>query len=337
MEMILGKCVSVIIPNYNRSGLVNETVRNVIEQSLPPHEVIVIDDGSTDDSVASLQAEFGNHIQLIQQSNQGPGAARNAGLDIATGEFVWLMDSDDVASLNKLETQVDALVKKEADVVYSPWARVFLEGSTLTLDGPVLQQRAVPSTRSELEWFLTDWSLVLQQCLFRREKLNQAGRYLLDLRNGEDGEYFVRVLLSDSKIVFDDRSLTIYRCDDHGKLTGGGCNPSVRVRDWAKCLLEMHKQTVKFNKHIVGHPEFQQRIWASIQELRARCPDESALIAELTSRVQGNGLAFRALRTRVRKAIRTRVRKTHWSSAFQTGSLTAKQKQLVEQLGYSVV
>ena len=159
--------VSVIIPNYNRTGLINETVRNVLAQSLCPYEVIVVDDGSTDDSVISLQAEFGDQIQIITQANQGPGAARNAGLNIATGEFVWLMDSDDLASLNKLETQVDALTRREADIVYSPWGRFFIDEASVKLSGPVLQQRCVPSRRSELDWFLTDWSLVFQHCLFR--------------------------------------------------------------------------------------------------------------------------------------------------------------------------
>ena len=133
--------VSVIIPTYNRAGLVNQTVQNVLSQSLPPSEVIVVDDGSTDNTVDSLNREFGTQIHVVQQQNQGPGAARNAGLRLATGDFIWLMDSDDLASLNQLETQVDSLKRHSADVVYSPWARVWFKGNRLELDGPVLQQK----------------------------------------------------------------------------------------------------------------------------------------------------------------------------------------------------
>src|SRR5579864_366780 len=94
--------VSVIVPNYNRETLIGETISNLLAQTLPPSEIIVVDDGSTDKSVDVIRS-FGDKIKLIQQSNQGPGAARNAGLRIATGDFIQFQDSDDLFSLNKIE------------------------------------------------------------------------------------------------------------------------------------------------------------------------------------------------------------------------------------------
>src|SRR5262245_27872009 len=111
--------VSVIIPNYNRAALVGETIDNMLAQSLPPAEVIVVDDGSVDDSVAVIDS-FVNRVKLIRQPNRGPGAARNAGLEIATGDFIQFMDSDDLASLNKLEDQVALLNRTGASVAFSP-------------------------------------------------------------------------------------------------------------------------------------------------------------------------------------------------------------------------
>ncbi|EMI52265.1 glycosyltransferase family 2 protein [Rhodopirellula sallentina] len=327
--------VSVIIPNYNRSGLVNETVRNVLAQSLAPHEVIVIDDGSTDDSVDSLRSEFGDQIRLIQQANQGPGAARNEGLDRATGDYVWLMDSDDLSSLNKLETQVDALQTSNADIVYSPWARVFIDENRISMDGPVLQQRPVPESRTPLQWFLTDWSLVFQHCLFRTSILRAAGQYRTDMWTCDDSEYFVRILTKDAKVVFDDRSITLYRADDHGKVTGSGFVSSRRISDWAKCLIAMH-DLCKSNPELTNHVEFQMRVWKSISEMEQHCPDEQTLIADLKSRSQGSSTeyAIRLFVQRIRKALRTRFSKTHWSPAFQTGSLTATQQNMIEELGF---
>ena len=86
--------ISVIIPNFNREALIGETVSNLLDQTLPPSEIIVVDDGSTDKSVDVIHA-FGDKVELIRQANQGPGAARNAGLKIATGEFIQFQDSDD--------------------------------------------------------------------------------------------------------------------------------------------------------------------------------------------------------------------------------------------------
>src|SRR5205809_4977851 len=96
--------ISVVIPNFNREMLVGETIANVLAQSLPPYEVIVVDDGSTDKSVEVIRS-FGTKVKLVQQPNQGTGTARNAGLKIATGEFVQFQDSDDLYSHNKLEAQ----------------------------------------------------------------------------------------------------------------------------------------------------------------------------------------------------------------------------------------
>gem|GEM_PF-5011888 len=68
--------VSVVIPNFNRAGIIGETIENMLRQSLPPHEVIVVDDGSTDNSAGVIRS-FGSRVKLIQQENKGPGAARN--------------------------------------------------------------------------------------------------------------------------------------------------------------------------------------------------------------------------------------------------------------------
>ena len=82
--------LSVIIPNYNRAALIGETLDNVFAQTRPPDEVIVVDDGSTDDSVAVIE-RYGARITLIRQANAGPGAARNRGLAAARGELIQFM------------------------------------------------------------------------------------------------------------------------------------------------------------------------------------------------------------------------------------------------------
>lgn len=329
--------VSVIIPNYNRSGLVNETVRNVLSQSLPPNEVIVIDDGSTDDSVASLRAEFGDQIRLIEQTNQGPGAARNAGLAVATGEFIWLMDSDDLATLNKIEVQVAILEQNNADVVYGPWARVFFDGKTVRLDGPVLQQRALPTNRDVLTWFMTDWSLVFQHCLFRRSILNKAGPYRTDMWTCDDSEYFVRILARGAKVVFENQSLTLYRSNDHGKVTGSGFQSIRRLSDWANCLVAMHDECGN-RPEILSHPKFQLRLWKAVKELRYHGPEYSSLIGELERRLRYSGMTnyLMALNNRVVTAIRTRWSGTAWHASFQTAELQPAQRRLIESLGFQV-
>jgi GT2 family glycosyltransferase len=86
---------SVIIPTFNRKAYLLECLETVFGQSYAPHEVIVIDDGSTDGTVEALSA-FGGRVQVMQQANAGPGAARNRGAQAATGDYLAFLDSDDL-------------------------------------------------------------------------------------------------------------------------------------------------------------------------------------------------------------------------------------------------
>lgn len=329
--------VSVVIPNFNRSGLINETVRNALAQSLTPHEIFVIDDGSTDDSVESLRSEFGDNICVIEQANQGPGAARNAGLERVTGDYVWLMDSDDLASLNKLEVQVAALRANSADVVYGPWARVFFDQNSLYPESPVLQQRAVPSERSVLEWFMTDWSLVFQHCLFRATAIKHAGYYRTDLWTCDDTEYFVRVLSTGAKTVFEDQSITLYRCNDTGKVTGSGFQDSRRMTDWAHCLLAM-AEICGSDSGAVRHRDFQLRLWRAERDLRQHCADEQQLIGRLSAMrsITDSRSRWLSLRSRLSKALRRRMTGSAWGRAFACGPFREQQIELIQNIGYTV-
>ncbi|RKG90252.1 glycosyltransferase family 2 protein [Corallococcus terminator] len=86
---------SVVIPTYNRASLLEETLASVFAQTLTDHEVIVVDDGSTDGTLALL-ARYGERIRVLRQDNAGQGVARNLGIREARGEYVAFLDSDDL-------------------------------------------------------------------------------------------------------------------------------------------------------------------------------------------------------------------------------------------------
>jgi glycosyltransferase involved in cell wall biosynthesis len=222
--------VSVIIPNFNREKLVGETIQNMLCQSLPPYEVIVVDDGSTDGSVEVIRS-FGCQVRLIRQDNRGPGAARNTGLAVATGEYIQFMDSDDLASRNKFECQVSDLERTQADIAYGPWTKVFIDNGVVTLEDHVLQTRPIPDSMSMLEWFLSDWSIILQACLFRREYLEQVKPFRKNLLGWEDTEFMVRLFALNPRIVFTPDCLTLYRLHNYQKLTESGATDLRRLQD----------------------------------------------------------------------------------------------------------
>lgn len=111
--------VSVIIPAYNTAGYIDRCLESVIGQTLGEIEIIVIDDGSTDDTVARIQAHAEPRLTLLRKANGGPSSAKNLGLDCARGEFVLLLDSDDWIEPSYLEEMHSAAVAGDLDIVAS--------------------------------------------------------------------------------------------------------------------------------------------------------------------------------------------------------------------------
>ncbi len=111
--------VSVVLPVYDRENYVGEAIESVLAQTLPPDELIVVDDGSTDGSLAVVERFARPSMQVIRQENAGIGAARNRGLRAATGDLIAFIDSDDLWEPDKLELQVGALRERDdLDLVF---------------------------------------------------------------------------------------------------------------------------------------------------------------------------------------------------------------------------
>ena len=110
-----GPLVSVIIPAYNRAGIICETIENVLQQTYANLELIIVDDGSTDDTQSVLKS-YGSRIQWVSQKNAGPAAARNRGIRMAKGEIIAFQDSDDAWHPTKIERQV-SLLQRAGDSV----------------------------------------------------------------------------------------------------------------------------------------------------------------------------------------------------------------------------
>ena len=97
--------ITVIIPVYNRPSLVQEALQSVLDQTYPNLEIIVVDDGSTDDTPLALQT-FGDQIRIIHQKNKGVSAARNTGIENSDGNWIAFLDSDDIWLPEKLSLQM---------------------------------------------------------------------------------------------------------------------------------------------------------------------------------------------------------------------------------------
>lgn len=104
---------STVIPVYNRTELIRDTLDSVLAQDLPDQEVIVVDDGSTDGTLATL-ASYGSRIRVLEQKNSGPAVARNLGIAHATGDYITTFDSDDLWFPWTLATYAEAIRRHDS-------------------------------------------------------------------------------------------------------------------------------------------------------------------------------------------------------------------------------
>jgi glycosyltransferase involved in cell wall biosynthesis len=333
--------VSVIIPNYNRETLIGDTIANLLEQSLPPREIIVVDDGSTDNSVAVI-GSFGGKVKLIRQENQGPGAARNAGLKVASGEFIQFQDSDDLYSRNKLEAQARLLEQTRADIAFSPWAKMRFEGRRVILEDHVLQQ-AMPSEKITLPcWMMRGWSTVFQTLLFRRSFLDKAGFYRTDLMPSEDTEFCFRILTSAPKVAFTAGALTLYRVHNVNKITQDqGTSRGRRAVDWARCLKLMIERAASCGLRT-------DRLTRAIHLMGVRkhlrylknVPDAPVELTEYLSRyvaqMPGFWLAGVEMWLRITERTRLRTSGARWMGGYRSGKPSERQLQLIRELGFEI-
>lgn len=235
--------VSVVVPTFNRAHVIGESLDSILSQTYPNLEVIVVDDGSTDETAEVLEA-YGDRITAVRQENRGHASARNTGLLKSTGEFVAWLDSDDLWEPDKTSLQVAFMVEHPDYVlVASDFSAFddqgFFERSHLRsyysaidrtpggLDGIFserleLRDQALPFRRQEMPDTVTVYGgrifekLVWGNCLhpptvmFRRDAAMAAGLLDSNFLQDADFEYFLR-LSRLGRVAFIDHPLVKYR------------------------------------------------------------------------------------------------------------------------------
>jgi len=227
--------VTTIIPVFNRARLLEEAVASVLAQTYRPIEILIIDDGSTDDTprVADrLAAEHPDVVRVIHQPNRGVGAAREAGRLAARGEFIQHLDSDDILLPQKFEKMVAALREHpECGVAYGRTRHRDVNGNPIACDWkPVLA-----GEETILPHFLRArmWDTVTP--LYRASVIAQAGAWTT-LRLEEDWEYDCRIGALGTRLVFIDKELAEVRIQPD-RLSMGTSRDAHRLRDRAAAEL----------------------------------------------------------------------------------------------------
>lgn len=186
--MTLSISVSVIIPVYNGERFLAEAITSVLDQGMPALELIVIDDGSTDNS-ASVAQQFGQQVRYFYQPNSGPAAARNQGIEMSQGQIISFLDADDLFPPGKLSFQLGYLQA-------NPDAGVSLGSARLFRSNPHL------SPPLSIEFYEDPFIMYLVGCaLFRRQLFDEVGNFDPIMRYAEDIDWFLRARDAGTKII----------------------------------------------------------------------------------------------------------------------------------------
>lgn len=201
--------ISIIIPSYNRDSMISETLDSVLEQTYTNWECIIIDDRSTDGTNAILKGYSNRDSRFIVitkpiEFNQGASISKNLGLQIARGEYIQFLDSDDILAENKLEKQIEILKsenKKAVSVCVTTNFTVFNDKVVLDFD-----RKDYRNFNNSEEYFDLIGEIggyyAPESFLISKYLIDLSGHWNENLTLNDDGEFFFRIIHNSNKIIF---------------------------------------------------------------------------------------------------------------------------------------
>ena len=251
--------VNVIITTYNRANLVCQAIESVLEQTYQDVEIILVDDGSTDDTKDVLHSYIKkNQIVYHYQSNQGLSAARNKGIRLSKGQYLKFLDNDDFLYEKQIELQVKDLEENHTDISISDY-------HALLENGILEENRHVIDLQEPLLSFIQNNKTCVHAVLMRKEWLEKVGGFDEHLKACEDYDLWFRMILEGAKISKIDYIGCCYRFLSSSMTT-----------DYNTMFFNKMVVFEKLNKELLQRqinitPPFRKRLWLSNMKLLHEC------------------------------------------------------------------
>jgi glycosyltransferase involved in cell wall biosynthesis len=205
--------VSIIIPCYNAEQWIGEAIDSVLSQTYSPIELIIIDDGSTDNSLKIIKS-YGNKVKWEKTLNRGQSAAKNKGFNLSQGKYIQWLDADDYILPEKIEKQVAYLEESDSDIVYGDWRhQCHKKNGSIVLE----EVKISGEHQNILEALLSGWWAAPLAYLMKREIVEYIGRWDEDLRIQDDPDFWIRAAIAGFKFSYQSGCYSIYR--RYGKIT----------------------------------------------------------------------------------------------------------------------
>lgn len=261
--------VSVVIPCYNAGAFLAEAVESALAQTWDDLEVVIVDDGSTDEAtIALLRDASWPRTRILRQANAGPAAARNAAIAGATGEFVLPLDADDRIAPSYVEKAVRVLVERpEVGIVYCRAEKFGAESGPWLLPSYSPRELAIDN-------------VIFVTSLFRRTDWERVGGFNPQLRHGvEDYDFWVRLVGLGREVVQLDEPLFHYRVQARSRTTGFSADRAAMVATYARIFRDnidfyARNAEVMFEHRFALYDELSayRRRYGRIEALLARHP-----------------------------------------------------------------
>ncbi len=232
--------VSILIPAYNAGNWLGDTIRSARAQTWERKEIIVVDDGSKDQTLAIARQFESNMVRVFTQKNQGAAATRNQAFSLCQGDYIQWLDADDLLSPSKISLQMDVLEKcpGRRTLASAEWGQFLYRYNHTEFIPTPLWNDLTPA-----EWLIRKMgqNLHMQTAtwLVSRELTEAAGPWNVNLANDDDGEYFCRVLLACNGVKFVPGARVYYRSSGAGSVSYVGNSDAKRDGLWRSMQLHM--------------------------------------------------------------------------------------------------
>lgn len=216
--------ISVVIPSYNRGELIADTIESVLAQDFQDFEILVVDDGSTDNTADVVRNVGDSRVRYIWQSNVGANTARNRGINEAKGEYVALLDADDRFLDSHLSTCLSTLQLFPDHIIYG---RIIVDrGNGQSFTKP---PRAIKSNEHMSEYLMCTQGFVQTSTLFLPTSIARTVGYLEGLRNGQDIDFAIRLYAAGHRFYMVDEPTVVWRDHADPKRISSSSDPQARL------------------------------------------------------------------------------------------------------------
>ena len=255
-----GYKLSVIIPVYNVEKYIDKCIESVLNQTIKDIQIILINDGSTDNSLEKCKkwADSYNNIQLINKKNGGQAEARNLGLNFASGEYIFFLDSDDYLPIDALETLYKTIIEKDYDLVCGVSISIFKNGEEIKSENPLNKERFEGSGKDLiLKTKYRGIPPMVWLYMFKAKFLKENSIKFPEGLYHEDCEFMLKVMYKASKVRFIDKVTYYQFISENSTMRSVNAKKSKDAKKKKKNIEKFTNEEVKekkikkaFNKYI---------------------------------------------------------------------------------------